>query len=122
MSFITVALAVIGLATFVYAISKNFLVATVSTISLKKKHILITGGSKGIGKALALQAAKQGADVTILARKAHQLEVTCEELKKICDMNAVESGTGQRAQWFSLDMLSDPGNVSSLGFGPLNVH
>ena len=42
----------------------------------KDKVIVITGASSGIGKALAFEAAKQGADVVIAARNF-------EELKKI---------------------------------------
>lgn len=36
--------------------------------SLKGCHVLVTGGSSGIGKAVALEAVRRGASVTLLAR------------------------------------------------------
>ena len=43
-------------------------------ISLKSRHVFITGGSSGIGLALAHQAATEGARVSILARSLKKLE------------------------------------------------
>lgn len=37
-------------------------------IDLKGRHILITGGSSGIGYDLCIEAFKQGANVSIIAR------------------------------------------------------
>ena len=44
------------------------------------KNILITGGSSGIGLALARQVAAQGASVHILARSAERLQSSLEEI------------------------------------------
>lgn len=38
--------------------------------NLKNKTIVITGGSRGIGLAIALKAAKDGANIAILAKTA----------------------------------------------------
>lgn len=46
----------------------------------KNKSILITGGSSGIGLALARQLAAQGASVHILARSAERLQSSLEEI------------------------------------------
>jgi len=49
-------------------------------ISLKNKKALVAGSSKGIGKAAALELAKLGADVTLLARNPEALESAVKEL------------------------------------------
>lgn len=40
----------------------------------KNKHVLITGGSSGLGKGTAIQLAKLGANITIIARNVAKLE------------------------------------------------
>ncbi|CAI8761254.1 MULTISPECIES: SDR family NAD(P)-dependent oxidoreductase [Priestia] len=50
---------------------------------LKGKKVLVTGGSKGIGKDIALAFAKQGADVVIIGRNEADLVSTTNELKRI---------------------------------------
>lgn len=52
---------------------------------LKNKVAVITGGSSGIGKAIAFRYAKEGAKVVIASRNLHQ----CEEVaKQIQDMGS----------------------------------
>src|SRR5437870_9564929 len=48
---------------------------------LQGKHALVTGGSRGIGKAIALELAREGVDVAIVARSKDQLEATASELE-----------------------------------------
>ncbi|MBA4493943.1 SDR family NAD(P)-dependent oxidoreductase [Paenactinomyces guangxiensis] len=50
---------------------------------LKGKNVLVTGGSKGIGKDIALQFARLGSDVFIVGRDEQALTKTTEELKQI---------------------------------------
>ncbi|XP_038070366.1 3-ketodihydrosphingosine reductase-like isoform X1 [Patiria miniata] len=51
-------------------------------MELKQAHVVITGGSSGIGKAVAAEVLKQGANVTILARNQARLQKAREELQQ----------------------------------------
>lgn len=44
----------------------------------------MTGGSSGIGKSVAVEAAKRGANVTIIARDANKLQAAKEEIIRAC--------------------------------------
>ena len=50
---------------------------------MNKKTIWITGGSTGIGKALAIKFAKEGWNVAISARRENLLKETCGEHENI---------------------------------------
>ncbi|MHB8084468.1 MAG: SDR family NAD(P)-dependent oxidoreductase [Dehalococcoidia bacterium] len=50
-------------------------------ISLKNKVALITGASRGIGRAIALEMAKSGAHIVLASRKLVELEKVAEEIK-----------------------------------------
>ena len=50
-------------------------------ISLKGKVAIVTGASRGIGKAIALEMAKSGADMVVVSRKIADLEKTADEIK-----------------------------------------
>lgn len=49
-------------------------------IPIKNRHVFITGGSSGIGLALAHRAASEGASVSILARSLDKLEAAKQEI------------------------------------------
>jgi NAD(P)-dependent dehydrogenase (short-subunit alcohol dehydrogenase family) len=49
-------------------------------LGLQDKHAIVTGGSRGIGKAIARELAREGADVAIVARNKADLEATAREL------------------------------------------
>lgn len=50
-------------------------------MELKEKSIVITGGSRGFGKALAKEFVAQGAKVLISSRNKDQLEKTASEMR-----------------------------------------
>ncbi|KAF5283441.1 hypothetical protein FQA39_LY04817 [Lamprigera yunnana] len=54
------------------------------TKSIDNRHVVIVGGSSGIGKATAVLAAKQGAHVTIIAQDLRKLNLAKVELTNAC--------------------------------------
>ncbi|KAI7876722.1 NAD(P)-binding protein [Lichtheimia hyalospora FSU 10163] len=62
------------------------------------KHCFITGGSTGLGKALAIELVKKGANVTIVARRQSELDKAAKEI----EANKVDDN--QRVVTVSADM------------------
>ncbi|MFA7249699.1 MAG: SDR family oxidoreductase [Dehalococcoidia bacterium] len=69
-------------------------------LQLTGKRAIVTGGSRGIGKACALELAREGVDVVIVARHAEPLRAAAEELSAatgrrviplVCDTSNDES-------------------------------
>ena len=54
----------------------NKLVCPLSAFDLTNKHIVVTGGGRGLGQGIALSAALAGARVTIISRSRDQLDET----------------------------------------------
>jgi dehydrogenase/reductase SDR family member 4 len=65
--------------------------------SVKDKVAIVTGGSKGIGRAIAITLAENGADVAIAARGREALEKTRSEIE----------ATGRRCIALSADMADE---------------
>ncbi|MFS7990370.1 putative 3-dehydrosphinganine reductase [Helianthus anomalus] len=82
-------------------------------IPIKSRHVLITGGSSGIGLALARQAAAEGARVTILARDLNKLE----EAK-----NSIQLSTGVEVDIVSADVCDFEAVKEAVkSVGPIDV-
>src|SRR5436305_10111080 len=56
---------------------------TTSPFSLEGKTAIITGGGTGIGKSMAIEFARAGADVAIASRKLEHLEPVAKEIEKL---------------------------------------
>lgn len=102
--------------------------------SLRGKKALVTGGGRGIGRAIALLFARQGADVAVAARTATELEVVGDEIRSLgrqawgfeADLSRYPAGIDlvdrAAAEMGSIDILANnAGGGSSVpgGIGPL---
>lgn len=58
-------------------------------LELRGKSAIVTGGSRGIGKAIARELAREGASVVIAARGREALEATARELSDETDMPVI---------------------------------
>ncbi len=62
-------------------------------MDLKGKNAIITGASKGIGKAIAMRLAESGVNVMIAARTQSTLDVAVEEIKSSSDVKVIGVAT-----------------------------
>lgn len=69
---------------------------------LKGKHVVITGGSSGIGKAAAVEAARLGAHVTVIGRDVGKLTSAVAEITSNC-----LDKSSQKVHCVALDVTSD---------------
>ena len=59
-------------------------------IDMSNKVVLITGGSRGLGRAMALGFAEAGADLIITSRKIKSCEATAGEIEALEDQDDVD--------------------------------
>lgn len=78
-----------------------------SQLSYLDKHVVITGGSQGIGLELAKEYLRLGARVTIIARDVVKLATAMSELK------AISPSYESRISTVSLDVSTSQADVSS---------
>lgn len=76
-------------------------------LGLEGKRAIVTGGSRGIGYAIARALATEGADVVVASRTAHDLELAAKALAEETGRRvvAVPTDTATRTRW----TLSSPG-------------
>ena len=68
--------------------------------SFEGKKALVTGGGRGIGRAIALALAQQGADVAIAARSREELEHVAGEIRALgrrASVHVVDMGDTRKA-------------------------
>ena len=100
-------------------------------MTLKSASVLITGGSRGLGRALARVLASQGARLVLIARGEAELNATVDEIRAsggvvdgivadIGDKAAIHAIAGQAAALAGpIDVLIH--NASTLGVVPLRL-
>jgi 3-oxoacyl-[acyl-carrier protein] reductase len=52
-------------------------------MNINGKNAIVTGGGRGLGKAVALALANEGVNVAITGRNEENLKMTVEEIKKL---------------------------------------
>lgn len=87
-------------------------------MKLTGKHVLVTGGSSGIGLALARRLIKRGASVTLIARTPSKLQAAVEELQVlVASYNAKPGAPMPRVQSQAAD-VTDLEQVGTWARGP----
>ncbi|GAB4334708.1 MAG: SDR family oxidoreductase [Candidatus Abyssubacteria bacterium] len=101
-------------------------------MELKDTCAIVTGGSSGIGKAIAEQLVRRGANVFLVARRRDQLEQASAELRKsivtpsqrigffsadVSDVNSVEKAAKQaEAECGAVTVLVNSAGISRPGY------
>jgi dehydrogenase/reductase SDR family protein 4 len=84
--------------------------------SLKGKVAIVTGGSRGIGRAIALEYARAGADIVVASRKLDACAVVVKEIEKLGRKGlAVSAHTGK------LDQLEKLVDEALNHFGKIDI-
>ncbi len=78
-------------------------------LGIAGRTALVFGGSKGMGRACALELAREGVQVVIAARTVATLEQAAAELS---------AETGSTVRWVSADMTTDAGRDAALAACP----
>ena len=82
----------------------------------KDQHVIVTGAGTGIGRAIALRMASEGARLSLLARRMEPLQLVCSEIEKkggtaqafCCDIR----DKAQVEQQFGKAIVSTSANIS----------
>lgn len=83
-------------------------------LGLAGRRAIVTGGSKGLGKAIAAELLDEGAAVVICARHADELEETAAELTERTARSAARSGTQPGTLLAVPCDVTDPDQVTAL--------
>jgi gluconate 5-dehydrogenase len=106
---------------------RNLFVSIMELFSLKGRTALVTGASRGLGRAMAGGLAAAGAKVVLAARDAAALERAAAEIRadggeadiqafELSDLKAVEAAVGQVLERHGgVDILLNNGGISEWG-------
>ncbi|KAJ3222833.1 3-dehydrosphinganine reductase [Clydaea vesicula] len=107
-TFYTVSILLIWISLTYLILKKVYAYFVPSNWNPKGKHVYITGGSQGLGKSLAIQLAKLGADITIVARKIEVLRLASDEIK------AARISEKQKVNYVVGDVSSNESAINAL--------
>lgn len=86
-------------------------------VNLKGKSVIITGASRGIGKAIAIKLAQHGASLALAARTPQTLEATVNEIKSKYGVDAI----GIPTDVGKLEDLRDLESKATKYFGKIDI-
>ncbi len=86
-------------------------------MGLEGKVALVTGGSRGIGRAIALQLAAAGADIALCARNIEAAEAVGKEVEALgrrCLVRQVDVAQSEQADQLIKDVVGELGSLYAL--------
>ena len=86
-------------------------------LGLSGRTAVITGGSKGIGRAIARGLASQGVKLVLIARNAETLEKTAEDIRKESGVAVVAA----RADITSTEQVDAAAKAAKEAFGTVHI-
>ena len=86
-------------------------------LGLSGRTAVITGGSKGIGRAIARGLAAEGVKLVLIARNAETLEKTAEDIRKASGVEVIAA----RADITSAEQVDAAAQAAKNAFGTVNI-
>ncbi|KAJ5071612.1 3-ketodihydrosphingosine reductase [Anaeramoeba ignava] len=117
MSFKKLTIFLIIVTIIIWIISKKIIDKMMNRINFQGKHVIITGGSSGLGLSLGVLSAQRGAHVSIIARNPEKLKKAIETISshKISDSQTISAFS---ADVSSFDSISHAVNKAVKYSGP----
>jgi len=90
-------------------------------------RVFVTGGGRGIGRAIALRFAREGSKVVVAARSSDQLEKVVDEINAAggqglaANMNVADHGSVESAVWRAIEFMDNGIDVLINNAGVFNV-